>query len=550
MNKLVAHVFLLLVFSSPVMSDWPKLESRTAAYVVGSRDEFCSPPEAYGAEPDPFGDAELELGAKNPPKRLSKPPRACRFFREGDELWEATTMLLDAKLLGPGGSWAVINDTTGRLVVSGVKSEHDRIAAFLDQCRYQPVSIASQVRLLKVRGRELRGVEWTEELVGQRMVEQLHEIALRARPGQKGHAILDTEKAKVVFDLEPNVGANDDVIDQRIFYRAEIKGKEPTTISITTGLTLWSDDTFYLEIGSRGDTEHTILLELKSRLQFLDGTPRSQGRDFEDPRDTPPPRGKHADEEHSELVYEDGLAVRKWMMQPTFLEDIVDGGDGAEPDPFRGEGEASKDPPLHEAPPEIVLPEGIAGVTETDIVHDVGELIQQVGVDIPKGGWAVYVPRTSFLVVKLDAQNHDLMEQLFAVGGLVYLPSRVRVTVSLIEWDGAEIVPGKIPARVRRLKKMAMVARPGQKAVLIHGAEGDEALSIREGLRMEIEPNIGANDHIVDLRLFIESRGTSEAMMSTGLTLENGLLKVLRFGRSNGKSFGAVIEASVLPTEE
>ena len=54
-------------------------------------------------------------------------------------------------------------------------------------------------------------------------------------------------------------------------------------------------------------------------------------------------------------------------------------------------------------------------------------------------------------------------------------PKLIRVSVSLIEWEGAELVAGKIPVGARRLNKMGMIARPGQRAVLLHGTLGGRA---------------------------------------------------------------------------
>lgn len=98
------------------------------------------------------------------------------------------------------------------------------------------------------------------------------------------------------------------------------------------------------------------------------------------------------------------------------------------------------------------------------------------------------------------------------------------------------------------MSRMGLLVRPGQKATLLHGTE--ETGVLKKGTRLEIEPNLGANDHIIDLRFSVESKGRVQTMLSTGVTLERGIPLVMPLGRAKGISFGAVIEARLPPTLE
>lgn len=101
-------------------------------------------------------------------------------------------------------------------------------------------------------------------------------------------------------------------------------------------------------------------------------------------------------------------------------------------------------------------------------------------------------------------------------------PKLIRVSGSLIEWEGAELGSGKIPVGARRLNKMGMIARPGQRTVRLHGMLGEDGHTLREGLRLEVEPNVGANDYISDMRVFLECRGAVGVSLGTGFTWGRG----------------------------
>lgn len=82
------------------------------------------------------------------------------------------------------------------------------------------------------------------------------------------------------------------------------------------------------------------------------------------------------------------------------------------------------------------------------------------------------------------------------------------------------------------------------------GALGEDGHTLREGLRLEVEPDVGANDYIIDMRVFLECRGAVGVSLGTGFTVGSGKPIVLRLGRAKGKNLGAVIEATIEPNEE
>ena len=398
-------MILMLLLVTSLSAEWPKSESRTAAYVVGSLEGFQQWTTGGLREEDkvdPFGGGLESPRAAERMKKWTRTAPASRFFREGDELWDAKAVLLKAKVLGPGGSWAILNNTTGRVVMSGGKAEHDRLGTLIQIQDEGPILLSTEASLLKVRCREMTGVDWEEKLVKERQVAKLHEIGVIARPGQKATTELKRDGTVVNLRVEPNVGADHAIIDLRMSYKAKFSGSEdPFEVDVSTGLTSYSEIPTYLEVGSRSDPEHILLLEVKTAVQFLDGTPKSKWREFEDPKHDPP-RLEVGHEHPKEVVMEDGLIRRTWEVPPTFLDDLsFTSEDGA--------GERRRRP-VFEAP------NGIVGVAAGDTLIDMGEIMKETGIEIPAGGWVVYNQRTSMVIAQLDEENSDLMEQLLDGG--------------------------------------------------------------------------------------------------------------------------------------
>ena len=57
-------------------------------------------------------------------------------------------------------------------------------------------------------------------------------------------------------------------------------------------------------------------------------------------------------------------------------------------------------------------------------------------------------------------------------------------------------------------------------------------------MRLEVEPNVGANDYIIDMRVFLECRGAVGVSLGTGFSVGSGKPIVLRLGRAKGKNPG------------
>ncbi|MFP6865364.1 MAG: hypothetical protein VCA35_05435 [Roseibacillus sp.] len=70
------------------------------------------------------------------------------------------------------------------------------------------------------------------------------------------------------------------------------------------------------------------------------------------------------------------------------------------------------------------------------------------------------------------------------------------------------------------------------------GALGEDGHTLREGLRLEVEPDVGANDYIIDMRVFLECRGAVGVSLGTGFSVGSGKPIVLRLGRAKGKNPG------------
>ena len=90
--------------------------------------------------------------------------------------------------------------------------------------------------------------------------------------------------------------------------------------------------------------------------------------------------------------------------------------------------------------------------------------------------------------------------------------------------------------------RVGAVGRLGQKVTLRHGWPAEE---LKRGVSLVVEPNLGANNRVVDVRVEVEMAGGPPVKASTGLTMNAGTPVVVPLGEAGGIHRGLVVECRV-----
>lgn len=485
---------------------------------------------------DPFAvDAELQRKFTKPIP-LAEKPSGTRFLRDGDRMWLLTGHLREARVLEGGRSWAVWNGNTNRLVVHGTAYEQSQAAELWGRLR-SPLRVLTDVQLIKVRCRELGFVEWSSEEIEKRGGTVQASVSTVSRPGEKSAASLGAGEELLSLEAEANCSVNADVVDFRLTLSAPVAhGDGGRRLDLSTSVVVYAGRRVYVEVGGADGGEETYLVGVTGEPQFLDGTPIWRWREFEDSSiPVGPPRPVQF--ELTRKVLEDGFVLSWVSVPPTFLSDIDPGSSDEGDDPFADAGSLAPRP----QGAVVVAPSGVEGFLESDLVYDVGTLMKELGIRIPEGGWIYYNQTSGVLFAKLDEANTDLIAALTECACRIP-PRMIQGTCSLIEWAG-DLEPGRIPAGAKRLARMGVLTRVGQKATMRHG-RGAERLE--RGLLLELDPTLGPNNRIIDMRLALEMAGESAVRLSSGLTLTEGKSVMVPLGERNGKKIGVVTTARVL----
>ena len=91
--------------------------------------------------------------------------------------------------------------------------------------------------------------------------------------------------------------------------------------------------------------------------------------------------------------------------------------------------------------------------------------------------------------------------------------------------------------------RLGAVGRSGQQVTVRHGWFDEK---LKRGMEMELEPMIGSNNRIVEMRMYVKLAGKRSAEVSTGFSLVAGKPVVVPVGGEAGKKMGLLVECRVV----
>lgn len=376
--------------------------------------------------------------------------------------------------------------------------------------------------------------------------------------------VLETRNIGTRFEIDPVIGREGNVASVTFSHELHVGAPEPRRQQVLDPATqkhldLPVTDFHVLRTTSGSSMRHggTRLLSLHS--------PRPQGLGQSDrlwatflqchlipqiipPRPVPAPAGPAVAEAAPGREKVDGkdLIVRWMKVPPDFLEIYPDFGANS-PDPFApGQGAAQG---------KEKVPQG--GGSDAPPKPTPQEILERSGIQFPEGATAIFVPRTSTLIVRNTRSNLDLVEAFTdSIGGPHFTPT-IAFTTHVLEGPGPllrqllasatakmnhraemeEALAAVKAGRLRALTTARVETKPGVRATIRQGTEHlsmeDIALDSKGapvferktslvGLSLEMEPAFQGDRALVSLTLGSEFHMAAPAERQEHVTDPHG----------------------------
>jgi len=482
------RVVIYLVLNVLFLVNLQGAEMRERAYYFGPQDledwKFSTQDDSGD---DPFSDREMVEAESVRPLALKAVPYESVFFGEGDQLWDLKpdlekTMGREVQILS-----AVYNQSTGRFVLRGTEYAHSVVSVIAEgNAQKLPRMIQSTLQVFKVPRRSFGVTQWD----GLKLANEetcLAEIVCATKPGQKASS--EVGDGLLSVEIEPNVGMYDEWVDIRAKISGSLEGED---FKISTGMTGFNGYPFAMELGAIGQGD-VLVLTINPEIYFASGVKWSER--VLDPKE----RGSSVEErllaqyppEVKEVDSETGKVFKSFQVPPTIISflDIGDG-TGESDDPFADDESpvlrSSVCPVLMEWSPKVIARKG-------DRVLDLRGLLQNQGVKFSDGDFAVMIEGQSSVSIEVGPEQMELVEAILDAGGLA-IPRMVTCSVALIR--GTQKIVGLNLERgdLRCVGKSVIVGKPGLKSSLELVVSGSKLVAV-------LEPNVGAFDDLIDLRV-------------------------------------------------
>ena len=446
--------------------------------------------------------------------RLAAAPEASPFFKPGDELWDLKGIPSNQEYNGqrletaPALEWVIWNAGSGRLVTKG---EWAAVWQLHQQLRIDQLPRMCRLTA-EVFAVPADGSPFSEKST------LLSSLSWICRFGQKFTASKNDDSGTIQVDGSV---VTDDLfrfMDFNIVAVVESPGQERLELTsgviLKTGVPLWLARDFN---GSRG-----VDLRVSGRIVLLDGTPSEEVMLIQKANKAEPLQADISEARRSEIPGK-GWLISLWM-EPTNLVGFV-----AEPS-------SEVDPFADSAPPDILREQ--AKLEEIEVpdflkpwfqpkVWNLQKILEGYGViDKTSDAIAGYDPMTQrvFLFSK-KPEDLDQFEPMFS-GGCDRSPKNV---VILLEGNGST----------------RLTSRSGQRAHLTRSFE-----KARITRSLQIEPTIGENEDLVDLRIDFQNgiKPTLSQAIQSSATLQNDTWLELLSGNSADAKTPASLRAKAVVT--
>ncbi len=440
--------------------------------------------------------------------RCKSAPEASPFFKEGDELWDlkgfAPSVAAPPKL---NLDWLVWNATSERLVAKGdwadICAIHD-----LAQMDRLPKFVRISLSAYQTTGLAHRALD--SKPVGN--------ISLLVRSGRRASAEWSEAGTSMSLETEANSDESGLIVDVRILSSIQLPNQP--RLDVNTAATVRSG--IPLSIALDSDGRKGLELELTSSIETSGGVPfHEQVKIQQDGKSMSiMPVWKSPDS----FRVGDGWLMTASLSPQEILSIISPGNADPNVDPFADTNPILNREPLPPAPC-VKTPEFLRRWIKHDVLESRGWLEKVLPGIKKSGGFAGY-----------DPIEHRLY---------FYSTDEVQVdsVVSLV-MPGCMLRPGLITGTLEGRGKICLVARSGQKASLKR-CVADKTVQ----RSLEIEPTIGDNDNMIDMRLHFEDMVDPQSVtrLDTSTTIMAGKSQELLSGGEDAATKSSfILQAEVL----
>ncbi len=424
--------------------------------------------------------------------RLKSAPEASPFFKEGDELWDLKEIaIVNGSKIDPPLEWAVWNASTERLVTKAdwrsIWHLHQelRIDQMPKQCRITTDFFEVPADIAGPSGKSI----------------PVSSLTFVSRSGRDFKTSRKVDSSEITMD--GNVTAGESVVDLQL--AASCTVRDLPRLDFNCGLTLKSRVPVWVARDFDGTTG--LDCRVSGRVELIDGTPPDECVLIQ--------KGTAAEPlvpEHTELtrqrIGEKGCLLIQGM-DPSILSELS--ASGSEPakefDPFTMPPEAIQDTLKLK---EVMAPENLRAWLPRP-VWDTREIIKKAGIAMNDADFAGYDPLMQKMFFYTDDETRMDMFEALLMPGCILQTKHVVVSVEGIG-------------------QSRLVTRSGLKSSLTRSLSGKDSRS------MEIEPTIGEENDLVDLRLVYldEPDPKHKQAITTALTLHAGKFAEIMGGSGNG----------------
>lgn len=458
---------------------------------------------------DPFGE---EGSFEEEPfwKPVDEAGFESRFLMEAGRLRDCRTFF--ARMLGEETAGQAVYDLKQeRLVVRAAAADHD---AFAEGMRNViPLQIKVQVSLFEMpfESAQEMGAFWEKAPPEATELASLISLAV---PGETATA--RTTGEALFVESECQVDQGDEYLELRLIARSRKKGQ---SFVVMSGYTIPLGVTWVEKVGSV-DGKKSLVMTIKPDLLLSSGVRvdewilKENGGAFL--REERLQRMRWRQEEKEELKKEGGKVSRNFTVPPTF-------------DTFM----------LHSKENESEVAEGQASGLEAgegERLVDVRDFFGQVGVVFREGDYALYSRTTGTLLVKADALQVELIEDIVTIQRGPDPPRLVRLEVA--QWAGGQA--GQASGE-RVIRSIGGSVIPGE-TMTVH---------LGEDLALEVEGQIDQYDELIELQATLSGSGwkIKKPSFKTGVTVDSGQSLVVQESRIDGKRRAWVLTARVVSME-